>query len=111
MCPDVPLDSDDSTAETIEVEFYFEEYFTGEPFTIALGDRVVATIEPTTRMQIGLAHVEPTHCRDGEVATVSSEMLDVSAEHTISADEPFLRVTLHDGDLQIAASWRQPGFI
>lgn len=100
---------DTSSGGTVEVEIYFENGFTGEPFTILIDDRVVE-VEPKTRFQVGLAHVEPAPCEAGTLITIESESLGLRAEHQVS-DERFLLVNRTSDGLTIESTSRQPGYV
>ena len=99
------------SGDAIEVEFYFEEGFTGDPFSISIDGRTVATLEPTTRFQTGLAHVERVRCDDGALAVIKSEALDLSVDHRVSANEMFIRINRVDGRLLVQSTGHQPGYV
>ena len=91
------------------IELHFQELFSGEHIEVLHNGRTVAAFAATTRMQIGLAHIEHLDVADGDTVTVVAE--GKRTEVPLVADADKYLVTLVDGAIGITPASGVIGYV
>jgi hypothetical protein len=92
-------------------ELHFQEGFTGETVEVLVDDKVVASFEARTRMQIGLAHIERLELSPGDVVTIRIAGGPVSASVTVTKGKNFVNINLKDQKLDLETTEGSPGYV
>jgi hypothetical protein len=93
------------------VEIHLQEGFRGETVVIDIDDEVLARLAPSTRFQLGLAHIERADPTVGQSVRIALPELGLSAEHRLSADDRWLVVNRTGESLTIRSVSDAPGYV
>lgn len=93
------------------IEIHLQEGFRGESVVIEIDDAVLARLEPRTRFQLGLAHIERANAAVGQLLRIALPELGLTAEHRLSADDRWLIVNRQDRALTIRSVLDAPGYV
>jgi len=94
-----------------QIEFHFQETFSGERIDIVTGDSVRADVVATTRFQTGLAHIEKIPLYDQEEVTLLIKELNLEASLRVDITKPFVRVNMRNGQLHVDKTSTRPGYL
>ena len=93
------------------IEIHLQEGFRGESVAIEIDGVAIARLQPRTRFQLGLAHIERVTAAAGQSLRIALPDLELEAEHRIRADDHWLVVNRRDHALTIRSVTDAPGYV
>ena len=94
-----------------DYEFHFQEGFTGETIDIRVNGAEVSRFAATTRLQIGLAHIERLRLSPGDTIQISIQASGTSLVLAVNSEERYIFVNLVQNKLEITPSKHAPGYL
>ncbi|KPP87338.1 MAG: hypothetical protein HLUCCA08_05245 [Rhodobacteraceae bacterium HLUCCA08] len=96
----------------MQIEFHFQEGFTGQGVSITSQGAVLADVTARTRLMTGLAEIVPLDLQHGEEVTLSvggdpAKTMPVS----IDTATPFVTINMEENGLQVSQTDRRPGYL
>lgn len=96
----------------MQIEFHFQEGFTGQMFSLWSGNQKLAGFTAQTQLMTGMAKIIPLELHNGEEVLLRAE--DEPAQIwpvIIDAATPFVTVTRKDSTIRIEQVSRRPGYL
>jgi hypothetical protein len=96
---------------SVDSEIHFQEGFADETVLVAVDGVEIARFTASTRMQLGLAHIERLRLDPGQTVTVGLPDRSLKVAHVVEERRPFVQVNLEQGDLRIHSTETTPGYV
>ena len=92
-------------------EFHFQEGFSGETVVITVDGKETARFNAKTRMQLGLAKIEPIKLTSGQRVSISLSPSGPKADYHFKPADKFVKVNLVNQQLEISPVPVSPGYV
>ena len=96
----------------MQIEFHFQEGFTGQAVTIMAEGTVLAELIAQTSLMTGLAEIVPLELRDGEEVWLRvGDDPALTERVSIDTSNPFVTIRMEEDGLHVEQVNRRPGYL
>jgi hypothetical protein len=92
-------------------EIHFGEGFDGDAVTLSVDGQPIKTMVLTTKMQLGLAHIERVDLKARQMVTVSLDSSGSNAELRLQKSKIILKVSKQENAVVIESTDVSPGYV
>ncbi|MFM9851320.1 MAG: hypothetical protein ACKVOJ_00735 [Sphingomonadaceae bacterium] len=96
---------------TESYELHFCDGFADDDVSILIDGKAYRSLTLTTKMQIGLAHIEPLVLKSGQMVTIEIAKDHIRTELRLKKDRPFIKVNKYEDAVATESTDVSPGYL